>query len=117
VKIAVPLFGTRIAPRLCFATELLLVLAGDSEAMDCRNLNVGQFPDHQSFVNWVVQQGIGVVLCCGVNHRTSAELVSRGIQVVCGLTGESTEVVRAYLDGTLDVPPGRHNSRNGTRRS
>ena len=102
MKIAVPVLGTRIAPRLCYAVDFLIVRAEDGKALDQQIMTVGQFPRINAFVDWIAQQGIKAVLCCGGNRQALAALETRGVEVIWGLTGEAEERVGAYLSGALN---------------
>ena len=101
MKITVPVMGTRIAPRLCFARDFLIVRAEAGEAQDQQRVSVGQFPMLSAFVDWITQQGIEAVLCCGANRWAITALESKGVEVIWGLTGEAEERIKAYLGGTL----------------
>ena len=122
MKIAVPVLGTRIAPRLCFTRDFLIVEAVGREAQGQQRVSVGEFPMLSAFVDWITQQGVGAVLCCGANRWAITALESKGVEVIWGLTGEAEERIKAYLDGTLNnkIPIRRirsdGSSRGGGRR-
>jgi len=103
-RIAVPLLGTRIAPRLCHAQDLLIVSTADGEVGERQQINVGESGGVWAFVDWFCRQQIDLVLCCGVNAQAQKTLNARGVEVVSGLTGEAEEVVSEYLTGTLEPP-------------
>ena len=113
MNIAVPMMGIRVAPRLCFAQDILLVRAADGAASELKQVHVGPLSDPWAFIEWVERQQVEVVLCCGVNRQACATLDARGITVIWGLTGEAELVVSEYLEGQLSgtrVPgkPGVH---------
>ena len=102
MRIAIPLMGSRIAPRLCFAQDLLLVQAENGEVHEQERVHVGRLPGPWAFLEWFERQRVDLVLCCGVNRQASSSLGARGVQVIWGLTGEADQVVADFLGGQLD---------------
>jgi len=109
LKIAVPLFENRIAPRLCFAREILF-FSIDAEKKDTSNVQLKYHTENtekiieidygMSFLDltkWLKNQAVDIVLCCGINRQASYLLQAMGIEVVQGLTGEARQVIEDFL--------------------
>jgi len=103
MRIAIPLIGTRVAPRLCLARDVLVLETTDGELRAQRQIHVGRLSDPWAFLEWLAQQAIDLVLCCGVTRQACATLSARGVHVVWGLTGEAEQIAADFLAGRLSA--------------
>ena len=100
MTIAVPVLNHRIAPRLCFARDILVFSApgyGTLQGSE-KIVSLEVQPTFLEFAKFLKEQGVEVVLCCGVNRQARYLLEAMGMEVVTGLTGDAREVAQAFLD-------------------
>ena len=109
--VAVPLFGSDVAPRFCFADRLLLAKVEDG-AVEI----VG--PVALASASWTERlqalagRGVDVVLCGGFNARMLPYARGLGLRVYWGLTGDAEALIRRLAAGELED----HLARVGCRR-
>ena len=88
------------------------------EIKDVRVLEV-PFLEHGpgDIPNWIKENGADVVLALGMGPRAVDFFETLGVHVVTGVTGKISDVVRAYLEGTLQTIEwagyGQHEGRHG----
>ena len=100
MKIAIPVFGTRVSPRFdCAQTFLLVTLDGD-RTTDRQELAAGEWAPHER-INRLVEQGATAVICGGIDWWSAASLHSAGISVHHGVTGEVDHALAAWLRGEV----------------
>jgi predicted Fe-Mo cluster-binding NifX family protein len=105
MRVALPVFGNGIAPRFCFAREVLVVdLAGGRET-GRRYVMFG--PEHgPQRIRTLRDHGVRVLLCSGFNRHLLPLAQQSGIDVVWGLQGEVDNLIRSYQKGDLEPQPG-----------
>jgi predicted Fe-Mo cluster-binding NifX family protein len=81
-RLAIPYFGSRVAPRLDGARSLLLL---DIENDEVRSR----------------QSGVEVIICGGIDQHSLRLLRSRGINIFSWITGEVDDAIRLFLAGNL----------------
>ena len=117
MKVAIPLFCTRVSPRFGCAAEMLVA---DSDAADRRVLACVGMQPHE-LVAWLAELGVRTVICGGINGHHESLLAARGIEVIRGVVGDADAVLAAWRanelkPGTLTVPRNRggcHGRRRG----
>ena len=100
-RIAVPIFQSRVSPVLDSCNDLMLVDLSDAGAVrranvSLRKLSLGERAAAMS------RQGVEKIICAGVSDLMMACIVSRGIQVISGLSGEVEQIIAAYQQNQLD---------------
>ena len=114
MRIAVPVFGEDVAPRFCFAREMLVVdLDGDRET-GRRFVLFGGGRWGQR-IRLLEELGVDVLLCGGFNRRLQPMADQAGIKVLWGQRGEAESIVDAYRSGKLDAPARRRRGQGGPR--
>jgi hypothetical protein len=99
--IAVPLFGDDVAPRFCFASELLVAeVAGG--AVRSRQRVAVQGLDGPERIRLLNRLGVTLVLASGFNRRVLPMARAHGIEIIWGLTGNAEGILRALCNGELD---------------
>jgi len=112
VRIAVPVFGEDVAPRFCFAREMLVVDLDGERETGRRFVLFGNGRWAQR-IRLLEDLGVDVLLCGGFNRRLQPMAVQAGIEVLWGQRGEAETIIEAYRSGTLDAPerrPGRRHA-------
>ena len=100
-RIAVPIFQSRVSPVLDSCNDLMLVDLSEAGAVrrvnvSLRKLSLGERAAAMS------RQGVEKIICAGVSDLMMACIVSRGIQVISGLSGEVEQIIAAYQQNQLD---------------
>ncbi|MBN1883103.1 MAG: hypothetical protein JW885_13115 [Deltaproteobacteria bacterium] len=120
-KIALPLFGERIAPRLDTAQRLRFVTVRDGSVEETEDVMVvGVHP--LKLAHWLRDEGVGVLICCGIDRMTSRMFYESGILLIPRIGADADQAVRAYINGTIEslsiIPinrPGRGRRHRGGR--
>jgi len=112
MKIAIPIFGTRVSPRFDVCPELWIVefLGGKLEnegRFSMEGLNLQQRLDH------LTSNGVDKLICGGIDNLCIDHLGERGIEVIHNVAGEAGEVLALFLKGALR--PGFYCKRKGER--
>jgi predicted Fe-Mo cluster-binding NifX family protein len=111
MQLAIPVWEGRVSPVFDVAKRLLLVDVIGGEASFTHELQV-QRADRAAMA---VELGVDVVVCGAISRDLEERLLTNGVEVVAEIRGEVTEVVRAYLEGSLGLArfsmPGTHGRR------
>jgi len=120
-KVAVPLFGRFVAPRFCFAQEVLVATVKAGKVISSE---VRQVMGPERFARQLMdlhRLGVRVLLCGGFNRRFMPLAEQLGMTILWGLMGPAQDVVDRYVAGALSANewngrrPGRR-GRHGWRR-
>ena len=57
---------------------------------------------HGALAGFLADRGVELLICGGIGAGAQQALFEQGIKLVGGVSGEVDEVVRRYLDGTLE---------------
>ncbi|MGQ9508269.1 MAG: NifB/NifX family molybdenum-iron cluster-binding protein [Thermodesulfobacteriota bacterium] len=100
MKIAIPIFGSRVSPRFDVCPEVWIVeLRGgnveNEERISMESLNLQQRLNHLS------SKGVDKLICGGIDHFCIDRLGERGIEVIHNVAGEAGEVLALFLKGGL----------------
>jgi predicted Fe-Mo cluster-binding NifX family protein len=100
MKIAIPLFGSRVSPRFGCEPEILIV---DIEAR--REVNRRTFstmglgiPQQISLLSFL---GVDTLICGGIDIFCLRSLSVRGFEIISGVIGEADEALNYFLSGKL----------------
>ncbi|OPX28284.1 MAG: ATPase [Gemmatimonadaceae bacterium 4484_173] len=103
MRIAIPMVNGAISMHFGHCNSFAFV---DVENNEITGINEMIPPPHEPglFPAWVAQQGATLVIAGGMGSRAQSLFVQNGVQVVVGANGADTrEVVRNYLDGSLET--------------
>lgn len=100
-RIAVPIFQSRVSPVLDSCNDLMLVDLSEAGAvrrasLSLRKLSLGERAAAMS------RQGVEKIICAGVSDLMIAYIVSRGMRIISGLSGEVEQIIAAYQQNRLD---------------
>jgi predicted Fe-Mo cluster-binding NifX family protein len=115
MRVAIPLYGERVAPRLAFAHHIMIVelRAGHERYRDVyttSHLHPMQIPD------FLAGQGVTKLIAGGVNRYLQELCRLQHIDVIWGINGKVDEVLMWYLKNGLRLgmgscPPPRRKRR------
>lgn len=100
MKIAIPLFGSRVSPRFDCAQRILLVMVEDKKVVEKKEIWVGRWNPLQRITR-LTELGIDTVICGGISNFSVRMLISNGIRVISWITGEAEEAIKLLLKGQL----------------
>lgn len=100
MKVAIPLFGSRVSPRFNYAQRILLVTVEDNEVVEKKEVWAGRWNLLQRVIR-LTELGIDTVICGGISNFSIRLLASNGIRVVSWITGEAEEAIKLLLKGQL----------------
>ncbi len=98
--VAVPLFGREVAPRFCFAAEVLVAELVDGREVWRRQVATDglSWPDRLRVLQ---RQGVELLLCSGFNRQLLPVALGFDIKVVWGLRGDVDGLFQGLLRGEL----------------
>ncbi len=101
MRIAIPLFGTRVAPRLDFAPAFLMVEVEGGEEVNKNVIPAAQWPPEER-VRRLAEAKVDTLICGAIARETSAQCRAQGIQVYSWVTGEAEDALCVFLQGLLE---------------
>jgi len=103
VRVAVPIFRSRISPVFDSCTRVLLVDIEGNREMHRSEI----YLDELSLTERVAilqKSGVGTVICGGISELMCSMLLGANIAPIPGIAGNVEQVVRAYLAEGLGAP-------------
>lgn len=100
MKVAIPLFNSRVSPRFDFAAKLLVVTIAEGEITDRQEfslLNLNPLKRTSLLCELKVQ----LMLCGGISRFAERFIRAHGIEVVPLVQGEVDEVLTLFVNGNL----------------
>jgi predicted Fe-Mo cluster-binding NifX family protein len=101
IMIAIPLFGSDVAPRFGYEKDILIADLHRSEFSKVQVVHVPQI-GWSCRLQHMTGLGVSVLLCGGFDRRFLPFVRSLGIQVVSGLTGKAYHLIEAFWHDELD---------------
>jgi predicted Fe-Mo cluster-binding NifX family protein len=113
MKVAIPIFGSRISPRFDFSPEMWIIEVErgevvSQEKLPTTNLNLPQRLEQ------ITSNGVEKVICGGIDDFSRNQLGCRGIDVVQDIIGDAEIVFDLFVRGRLR--PGLRCEKRGGRR-
>ncbi|MFO8057852.1 MAG: DUF1847 domain-containing protein [bacterium] len=100
MKIAVPLFGSRVSPRYLYAPSLLVAEVEGHELISRHTVPLEGASD-DVFLDQLAELEVSVFICGGASREFSDEAGAAGIEVISNVAGEVDEVLSAFAAGRL----------------
>lgn len=100
MKIAVPVFGSRVSPRFDCAQVFLVVTAHEGNGLQREQLSATNWAPHER-IRRLMELGVNAVVCGGIDWRSAETLRSAGIVVCSSITGDVDEALDAWLRGAI----------------
>jgi predicted Fe-Mo cluster-binding NifX family protein len=100
MKIAIPLFGTRISPRFDFSPEIRIITVEDGKVVHQENFPVAHLNLPQR-LDQLASNGVNKMICGGIDGFCLNQLGSRGIDVVHNVVGEAEIASDLFMKGRL----------------
>lgn len=106
MRIAVPRYLSRIAPRFGFTEDVLIVEVQGQEVTSEEVIPLDGYAPHE-IPNLLSKIGVQVVLTGGISDFFQEIFRALGIEVVWGLIGPPEEGIKRYISRELDAAPDR----------
>ena len=101
MRVAIPLFGTRIAPRFDCADEFLVANVSAGAVVERGQVTVaGLAPVERA--KRLCELGVDTVVCGGIDQLSASYLAGRGLAVYAWVTGEADDALDGLLLGELE---------------
>ena len=110
MRIAIPLFYSRVSPNFSYAQELLLATKQKGGDWTRETVLLGETGSRCMKIASLCQLGVSVLICGGIHGSLLHYLECKGIPVLSGVIGEAEEALRLYSEGNLapgSICPGR----------
>jgi predicted Fe-Mo cluster-binding NifX family protein len=99
-RLAIPYFGSRVAPRLDGARSLLLLDIENDEVRSRQSVEIKSRTSADT-LRFMKEHGVEVIICGGIDQHSLRLLRSRGINIFSWITGEVDDAIRLFLAGNL----------------
>jgi predicted Fe-Mo cluster-binding NifX family protein len=108
MKVAIPLFNSRVSPRFEFASALLLATTQDRQIRERRQIALDGYDLFQRSA-LLRELGVDLLICGGIQGFIARSLGSGNVAVISPISGEAEEVLQRFLRGNLypQFCPGR----------
>ena len=101
IRIAIPVFNSRISPVLDACTQIGIFDCEQKKEINRQTIWVDGFSLAERLAS-LVKLGVNVVICCGISDVLHNLLKGKNIRVIAGRVGEIEQVVDAFLCNQLD---------------
>lgn len=105
MRIAIPVFRARISPRFDTTKRLLLLDLEDGQVVSRQEVPFDFRPPLRKNL-FLKEQGVEALLCGGIRRCDCFAIEDMGISVYPSLMGAVDDILRLFLDGSLQPGPG-----------
>ena len=113
MKIAIPLFDRRIAPRFDCAQDFLLAVAENGEVIEHEELSATRWTPLER-VEKLKDLNVDIVICGGIDNVSARRLNFYRVRIYSWVTGEAEDALQSLIRGELE--PGIMVGPGGRRR-
>ena len=100
MKVAVPLFGSRVSPRFDCAQIVLVLTVDAGDGTQRQELVASSWAPHER-INRLAELGVETVICGGIDWWSAQSLQAAGITVYHSVTGEVDQALASLKRGEL----------------
>lgn len=100
MRLAIPIFKSRISPVFDFSTKVLIIHMEQGRELDRSEIDLAGLPP-QARVERLKNAGVNSLLCASISLPLHRMLIVAGLDVIPGVVGAVDEVLKAYLRGNL----------------
>ena len=100
MKIAIPMFTTRVSPRFDFASKLLIAVIADGKVIERQEFSlINLNPIRRNSL--LCELGVTVLICGGISTFAQRLAVGNGIDVIPMVQGEIEEVLNLFMRDSI----------------
>ena len=101
MKIAIPMFNSRVSPCFDFASKMLVATVERGKVVDRENYSlINLSPIRRSSL--LCELGVNVLICGGINNFSVRLIMGNGIEIIPMVQGEVEEVLNLFINGDLN---------------
>lgn len=100
MKIAIPLFGSRISPRFDVSPEIQIIRVEGGKVVLKENVPVAHLTLTQR-LDQLTSIGVNKLICGGIDGFCLNQLGTKGIEVIHNVAGEAGEALNLFFKGAL----------------
>ena len=100
MKVAIPLFGSRISPRFDFSPEIWIVTVESGRVVSQEKFPMTHL-DLPQRLDQLTLRGVNKVICGGIDGFCLNQLGTRGIEVLENVVGDAGIAFNLFLNGKL----------------
>ena len=100
MRVAIPLFGTRVAPRCFYSEKTMLVQITDDQMISRKIIDTTGMSEEER-LSQLVDLGIDVFICGAIEEEFVEMANSYGVKVIPDVAAEVEETLSALADGYL----------------
>jgi predicted Fe-Mo cluster-binding NifX family protein len=100
MRIAIPLFGSRVSPRFGCEPEILIVDIEERKEINRQTFSTMGLEIPQQ-ISLLSSLGVDTLICGGIDIFSRRSLSGKGFQIIPGVIGEADEVLKYFLLGKL----------------
>ena len=100
MRLAMPIWRDRLSPVMDVATRLLIIDLDDQKEIARREESIARQMAPQ-LARRLAELGVSVLICGGISQPLFALITAQGISVIPWMTGQSDEILSAYMDNRL----------------
>lgn len=101
MKVAIPLFGSRVSPRFDCAPDILFATVDGGKVASREKFSILRWHPFQ-LINQLLQMGAEVVICGAIDAFAARFLAQRGLRVIPWVTGQAEEALKLFIEGRLE---------------
>ena len=120
MKVAIPLFDSRVSPRFDFASKLLIAVVENKKVVERKEYPLANLhPIRRTAL--ICEIGVNILICGGISSFSERLLIGNGIDVIPMVQGEVEEVINLFLNGKLSsaiipvIPGNKYRYHHGRR--
>jgi predicted Fe-Mo cluster-binding NifX family protein len=101
MKVAIPMFNSRVSPRFDFAPKVLLATVDGGEILEREQYSLVHLnPIRRSSL--LCELGVDVLICGGIGIFSQRLILDKGIDLIPMVQGEVDQVLNLFINGNLD---------------
>jgi len=100
MRVAIPLFGTRVSPRCLYSDKTMLVKVTDNRVVSRKIIETISISEEER-LSRLLDLGIDIFVCGAIDEEFIEKADSYGIRVICNVAAEVEEILSALTGGYL----------------
>lgn len=102
MKIAIPMFNSRVSPRFDFASKVLVATIDGGKVVEREKYSLINLNPIRR-IALLSELGIKVMICGGISSFSQRLIMGNGINVIPMVQGEVEEVLNLFINGNLNA--------------
>jgi len=100
MKVAIPIFESRVSPRFDCSDTFLIVYIKSREVIKKEKIKIYDQNTIEK-VNNLINMNVDTLICSGINEFNYQLILDKGIKIIPGVTGNVDEIVDLLLKNKL----------------